>query len=399
MPFPIFPLDKLRYISYNKKGTAIYQFMQYLLQGKIRMNLAEQTAERIKEDLRTGALDPESRLPGYRVLGQRYGVSDGTARKAFEHLENASVLQRRNRSGTYVSPLFLKDFEEVRLLSLVFPEKAISMKELNEENYAICMEIFQGLMHEASNWNTRVEFRYMPETDNRILLEQQVRQLKDSHGVVMIGGQLRSLQRQLKKAGIPVRSIFCWQEMGRRDEINCVESLSNAMETICSYLRKAGYQKVVSIAEKENSASSVREQELKLKAFRTHGLTLEASLPSGAPELRELLRQHDPGRIFFLINTSDISWIYRFAYTGGLRIGQDFDLLGLASGVTCANYFPPLSYFRIPYFELGCVTACTMLGKPCGQPLKITYVQGETTRKMQSSSEKGNINLMEKRIS
>lgn len=347
------------------------------------MNLAEQTAERIKEDLRTGALDPESRLPGYRVLGQRYGVSDGTARKAFEQLENASVLQRRNRSGTYVSPLFLKDFEEVRLLSLVFPEKAISMTELHEENYAICMEIFQGLMHEASNWNARVEFRYMPETDNRILLEQQARQLKDSHGVVMIGGQLRPLRELLKKNGIPVKSIFCWREMGENDELKYVESLSEAMGDICSYLLKAGYREIVFIAEKETRDFSAREQKLKINALRKHGLTVRASLPCDSPKLKCLLKNSNPERVF-LVNTDDIPKIYRMAYAEGLRIGHDFDLLGLASGFTFANYYPPLSYFRIPYYELGCATACAMLGKPSSGKLRIVYIQGETTRKMEN---------------
>jgi GntR family transcriptional regulator len=74
------------------------------------LNLTQQIAERIKKDLRSGELDTTGRLPGYRVLGQRYQVSDGTARKALGLLEAASVLHRRDRSGTYVSPLFLKEF-------------------------------------------------------------------------------------------------------------------------------------------------------------------------------------------------------------------------------------------------------------------------------------------------
>lgn len=380
--FWILPLDKLRYISYNKRNC------DTPVDGEaIIMNLAEQIAECIKADVRSHVFPPGCRLPGYRVLGQRYGVSDGTVRKAFEQLENASVLQRRNRSGTYISPLFLKDFEVVRLLSLVFPEKAISMKELNYENYAICMEIFQGLMYESSSWNSRVEFCYMPETDNRILLEQQVRQLKGSHGVVMIGGQLQALRSQLKKAGIPILSIFAWQEMGAEEENRFNYSFAQTCDDICDYLRRAGYRKIILISETEFHEYSHREEELKCRGFQERGMRIEAKFPFGHPELMRLFRRNDPECVYFPVNSGDISRIYRFAYDEGLQIGRDFDLLGLASGFSFANYFPPLSYFRKPYFEIGRAAACSMLGKDVSCSLRSAYIQGNTTRSLKFHDE------------
>lgn len=353
------------------------------------LSLSEQTAERIKKDLHSGKLDATGRLPGYRVLGQRYGVSEGTARKALELLETASVLHRRDRSGTYVSPLFLKNFKPIRVLTLVFPEKAILLEQLGYEQYAINMEIFQGLMYEASSLNGRVLFQHMPETDNLILLEQQLCQLKDSGGVIMIGKQLQPLRERLQAANIPVLTIFSYQEMATEQKAEFGRSLARTMDLIALYLHKTSYRQVIAICRSGNEYEGpyrevpIYEQNLKIDALRRHGLEVEEVFHGDEQRLVKLLKPHREDRIFFPLSTEYVSEIYRSAYREGLRPGKDFDLFALASGFSFANYFPSISYFRVPYFEQGRAAACILLEGTGNFSLDPIYIQGETSRKLE----------------
>jgi DNA-binding LacI/PurR family transcriptional regulator len=284
----------------------------------------------------------------------------------------------------------MKEFKPIQVLTLVFPEKAISLEQLGYEQYAMNMEIFQGLMHEASTLNGRVLFQHMPETDNQILLDQQTCQLKDSGGVIMIGKQLQPLRERLQAANIPVLTIFSYQEMVTEQKTEFGRSLARTVDKISSYLHKAAYRRLVLIGHSGEGMGSglqekiqIHEQKLKIDAFRNRGFNIEGVFNWGAGELSDLMRYRVEDRIFFPLHTRNVSDIFRFAYREGLRIGRDFDLLALASGFSFANYFPPVSYFRVPYFEQGRAAARMLLEGTSDFLPDPVYIQGETSRKME----------------
>jgi GntR family transcriptional regulator/MocR family aminotransferase len=62
-----------------------------------------QLAEQIRRSIESGELPPGSRLPSSRVLAQEQGVSRATVENALGELVAQGWLERRSRSGTYVS--------------------------------------------------------------------------------------------------------------------------------------------------------------------------------------------------------------------------------------------------------------------------------------------------------
>jgi hypothetical protein len=53
--------------------------------------------------------------------------------------------------------------------------------------------------------------------------------------------------------------------------------------------------------------------------------------------------------------------------------------MGLASGITFGNYFPPVSYFQIPYWNIGRDAVLNTLSIDYEDNLKLKYIKGLTT--------------------
>jgi GntR family transcriptional regulator len=63
----------------------------------------ELIVDSIREKIRTGELEPGRKLPGQFVLAEEYGVSAITSNRALSELQKLDLVERRERSGTYVS--------------------------------------------------------------------------------------------------------------------------------------------------------------------------------------------------------------------------------------------------------------------------------------------------------
>ncbi|MEX2542938.1 MAG: GntR family transcriptional regulator [Trueperaceae bacterium] len=60
-------------------------------------------AEQIAWQIERGEMPPGSRIPAERKLADQYGISRMTARAAVEHLAQRGIVERKDRSGTYVA--------------------------------------------------------------------------------------------------------------------------------------------------------------------------------------------------------------------------------------------------------------------------------------------------------
>lgn len=65
-------------------------------------DLARQMAERLKNDIQAGTLEPGHRLPTEAVLGQRFGTSRSVVREALSMLRQSGLVVSRRGSGSYV---------------------------------------------------------------------------------------------------------------------------------------------------------------------------------------------------------------------------------------------------------------------------------------------------------
>ena len=63
----------------------------------------EQVREQIRRMVAAGTLQPGTRLPTIRQLAADLGLAKGTIERAYELLENDTVIQRHGRSGSYVA--------------------------------------------------------------------------------------------------------------------------------------------------------------------------------------------------------------------------------------------------------------------------------------------------------
>ena len=62
-----------------------------------------QVAQRIADQIADGALVPGTKIPAERKLAEEFGISRMTARAAVEHLAQRGLVERKDRSGTYVA--------------------------------------------------------------------------------------------------------------------------------------------------------------------------------------------------------------------------------------------------------------------------------------------------------
>lgn len=351
----------------------------------MKEHLCIKVSELIKADIRSGLFKADSRLPGYRALAAHYNVSDGTARKALGLLERKLVLHRRNRSGAYISPLFLEhNHQEIRTLVFVFPEKSISIHHLLHENWCIATEIFQGVIQGANEYNAKVEFKYMRETEDQMILEQQCAGVSHAYCVLRLDNTLRHLYNTLLQQGKKVLCIKAFDNArGNRSALQISRDLSETSRIIANFITAAGYHEMDIIGYARELPELPEATREKISSIRN---TID--IPSryfdwkGEDTCRKLLVNKE-GRVIFCMNDNVLLDVYKYAYRNGLKIGTDFELFTLGSGLAYANFFPQPSYFRVPFFELGIAAAQKCLTGSSEKNLNPVFIQGDTTRKLE----------------
>jgi DNA-binding LacI/PurR family transcriptional regulator len=350
---------------------------------QVEMRLSEQVGNRIVADIKSGSIDSSKRLPGYRVLAGKYDVSWGTVIEALHQLEKNSVIQRRSRSGTYISPRYLDNFKKTTQLAFVFPEKSLSRDSLNYEIWGINSEVYHGMINEAAQNHARIEFKYMEDSADEIILDQQMCQLQDIDGIVMMGHQLKSLKTRILAAGKRLAIVNSYFE-AVNDSVPCVAlSLAQSMRNIGRFIYDSGYRSVTLINGSLNRLDWAMKEELLLKYLKSKqiAVTQKYNVASAEiePSVKRILKE-STGELYCCLQTDVLPVLFREALDNGQTPGRDFDLLGLASGITFANYYPSISYFKLPYFELG-KAACRMaIGETNTKDFELEFIKGQTTK-------------------
>lgn len=335
-----------------------------------KTSLLVQVSENLIHDIRRGKLEQGKRLPGERVLAQRFGVSRGTVIEALSLLEQQNYIERIPARGTFVADDVRHELSAKRIV-FPFPEAAIGIDSLGSlENWGITSEFYRGMLAEASKNNTEIIFQHFEEPENDIQLSRQLRRAKNYDGAVFVGHQLRQLQENILNMGKP-----CVVHMGSSPNVinNTAATISHdfvaAMEEIMGYLFSRSFDQLVMIgqgahleydkhkidiaveaADKQRISSeyfTIEESEIKAGSFKNLSLQLEKLLPGHRTAI-------------FCLHTDLVPFIYDFARQKELKIGDDFGVVGYASGVTFNNLIPELTYSQTNNFEMG-KTACRMV--------------------------------------
>ena len=347
--------------------------------------LLEKVSGMILADINKGVFDPTRRLPGYRELAVRYKISWGTVIEALGCLERGEVVERRARSGTYISPKFLETHTATRSIAFLFPEREMSQELLGGEQWTANSEIFLGLVAEAQRLNARVDFKHVVDSGELNTLTCQERQLRDYDAVVMVGPQLAALRRRLE-TGKTVVVVGHHDPSGTGRSV-CMPEAARILR-IGNFIEACGYRSVSIIRAPSDVPGTDHKVALLTGRLAGCGIAIPqvvVARTEGVPaetvaKQADHILNHIDGELVMNFQTNFMPAFFHAAMRRGMRPGEAFDLLGLGSGALYANYYPPISYFRTPYFAMG-KAACRMaLGMEPGEVLELNFIQGRTTR-------------------
>lgn len=123
----------------NPIGMTSYQFAMTIAPLKSAPSLVEQVCSRLARQLRDEMDSGDGRLPPERQMAERLGVSRTVLREATKRLESQGLLEIRHGSGIRAVNLLHKPLSGS--LSLLLPEMAERLRQLNEARAAIEPEI------------------------------------------------------------------------------------------------------------------------------------------------------------------------------------------------------------------------------------------------------------------
>lgn len=144
--------------------------------------------EALRQDIRRGLLAPGTRLPGQNVLGERYGVSPITSKRALAELERQGYIERKPRSGSYVRAT-PRIFSEINIV--------IGGKIINESLWL--SDYWKGIEQEAVKLGIPVQVMRTSAPG----FAARVPQGDPEQGVVLLGFEDPDLIGQLRARKIP----------------------------------------------------------------------------------------------------------------------------------------------------------------------------------------------------
>lgn len=333
-----------------------------------KTSLLVQVSENLIQDIRLGKLKRGKRLPGERMLAQRFGVSRGTVIEALSLLEQQNYIERIPAKGTFVADDVQHELSAKRIV-FPFPEAAIGIDSLGSlENWGITSEFYRGMLAEASTQNTEIIFQHFEEPENEIQLSRQLRRVKDYDGAVFIGWQLQQLRDSMLSMGKPCVVHRSSSPNTINQTIATVShDFAAAMEEIVNHLSTRAFQKMLVISQ----ASPDKHDKYKIAVATEIAGKRKIVTEYIAIEKSEINERSfvalQPGKLLsdqrtaiFCLHTDLVPFIYDFSRQKGLIVGDDFGVVGYASGVTFNNLIPELTHNRINNFELG-KTACRIV--------------------------------------
>jgi hypothetical protein len=131
-------------------------------------------AEALREDLRSGAIDPFSRLPARKTLADRYRVSVRTLRKALSALEREGVLDRDGRTLRFKAGPLAPPHSLVILITRCDPSGRLLVDSERE------MDFLRAAYLETRG--LRLELKVVGFDAKGRLLDRQGREIPPNHG-------------------------------------------------------------------------------------------------------------------------------------------------------------------------------------------------------------------------
>lgn len=191
------------YIFLDFSGKTVYvQNMKEKKSSKYK-----RIVDSIREKIKSGEFKPGKKLPGQFTLAEEYGVSAITSNRALSELQKLGLVERRERSGTYVS-------ETPRVLTDIYIAVRCSL-----DGNMTMQEYWEGINSKASELD--ISAHVMKEDD---LFLQKLKKGRNGVGAILLMTENDETLDALEQTGVPYvlasmegkRSKFCVSENRRR---------------------------------------------------------------------------------------------------------------------------------------------------------------------------------------
>ena len=326
-------------------------------------SIPEQICRILRERIEAGVYVCGHRMATVRALAAEFGVSPVTVLRALDMLKAEGVLEHFPNRGMFVSRQ-VSSAQRRLACCLAFPEKSFPHSLPLRESEAILTEIYLGVCHAASESRVNMQFRYFEENPNEVTLRLQAAMLEQFDMVIFLGKQLSALQRLSAETRPTICFIGGQQPTWYKDTPNIYAidyDREDADNQLLALLRGTGCHFAGVIT------SDSRQHHVRVTTFVNNARQIGVSckkedvllLPEkcrivGKP-LRDFLRRHR-GAFLFCDQTDCTPLVYEAAMQEHLLVGTDFQMTGIASGVTFAGLLPHYTFLRIPHFDMACQT-------------------------------------------
>lgn len=357
-----------------------------------RVPLCVQLKNILIGEIREGNLRENERIPGERIIAEKYGVSRGTAVETLKLLEDEGYIERIATKGTFVSENAGTQISTPKIL-LPFPEKSISPKHLSYSNWCADSETHQGIIDGAREYGTQINFRYFEDLQDRAGVKRQLKGARGFDGAVFLSSQLPMMRKIFDDEGIPYTVLTSRDNEGISSYVDYrrAEGIRRLAEYAASRFRSVGLLRYSGI-QRDNQekidlfVNILAQKNVKVSTEWTFYLEDDKALAY------EKLKKEFPARpegipeLFFCESVTHPFALYRVMADRGLRVGTDAAVISHGSRMAFNGMTPSLTYLRIPYFEMG-KEACRLLDRKIkGLPLEKSYsfleaeiVEGEST--------------------
>ena len=102
----------------------------------------EQVRRQLIDQIQTGQLPAETRLPAVRRLAADLGIAAGTVARAYKELEAEGYLVTRGRNGTLVAPFAAGEHNDVQRLTTQY---VTAMQDLGLDTQSIIAAVHRAL--------------------------------------------------------------------------------------------------------------------------------------------------------------------------------------------------------------------------------------------------------------
>ncbi len=329
----------------------------------VESKIPSQIGAILRERILAGCYANGKRMPSVRSLSQEFSASPVTMVKALGELESEGIVRRVERQGVFVS-LPEKTPERVLRFSFCFPPQKFEPEVIGTEEWALASEFYRGMLAGASQSNADVSFLQLPETvSNTAELNAVKERLKPFDMNIFVNGTPYGLSLLAQSLSGAVPLLLLRHTSYEKDTAPLIEyDRKLAVAMLADQLARKGVRSVGAIAIKHEALRGRDRAQHFLDACSQRGISVapqyywlinDFASPNGQQELEAHFRSAQIPEVIFCDLAPEVERIERIAANCNVRLGRDFQITGICSGLSFRNWRPDCGYIRVPRYEMG----------------------------------------------